>query len=272
MIMRIKNKLQRKMRTARPWHLDICEYYKVTPEQAVTLGTRSTGRTPELPGSDTTHAVTGKTFEDIWESTERDNPAAIDSFWKDMGAWATFRQVYYHRESNFSFIEGSLKKGSRICEYGGGVGPVSNWIIENVRNRSLRLTLTDVPCEHLTFGQWRAQRLIKDMNAPIQFDALEILPNFLPLQEEYDVITILEVYEHLRNPMEATTHLEEHLAPGGLLWENYIKHDHPHASDLAIAQYERPKVFEFIRSRFTLISGGDPDNPDGGGTRCWRKL
>ena len=134
------------------------------------------------------------------------------------------------------------------------------------------MTLTDVPSEHLTFGQWRLRRLIDEMNAPIDLVVREVLPDSLPLDEEYDVIAILDVFEHLRNPMEATAHLWEHMAQGGLLWENFIKHDHPHASDLDIAQEERPKIFEYIRSRFEMVSGDDPDRPDGGGTRCWRKL
>ena len=97
MILRLKNKLQRRLRPSRPWHLDVCEYYGVTPEQALELGTRSSDRRPELPGSETTHAVVNRTYEDIWESADRDGPVSIDAFWTDMGAWATFRQSVYHR-------------------------------------------------------------------------------------------------------------------------------------------------------------------------------
>ena len=49
-----------------PWYADLCEYYHVTSAQAEELGTRKPGRKPDLPGSPTTHAVSGVTFEEIW--------------------------------------------------------------------------------------------------------------------------------------------------------------------------------------------------------------
>ena len=53
------------------WYDDLCEYYKVTPEEADLLGTRKTGRKPNLPGSLTCDPVSGKTFEEIWERKPR---------------------------------------------------------------------------------------------------------------------------------------------------------------------------------------------------------
>jgi len=94
----------------------------------------------------------------------------------------------------------------------------------------------------------------------------------LPLEGLYDIITILEVYEHLYNPLEVTIHLCEHLRPGGLLWENYTVRGNPTAADLPVAQQERPQVFAYLRRHCQLIAGNDPDAPDGGGTRCWRRL
>ena len=81
-----------------PWHYHLCEYYGVTPEKALELGTRSTGRKPDLPGSTTTQAVSGMTYEDIWESRERKSIEDVFQFYKDQGAWSTFRQCVRHKD------------------------------------------------------------------------------------------------------------------------------------------------------------------------------
>ena len=46
------------------WSDDLCEYYGVSEEAALELGTRSSGRKPSLPGSKTCEPVSDMTFED----------------------------------------------------------------------------------------------------------------------------------------------------------------------------------------------------------------
>ena len=269
---RFASALRRRLRPSRPWHQDLCDYYRVTPEQALQLGTRASGRRPDLPGSPTTHAVPGQTFEEIWASRERETPVDVHAFYQDMGAWATFRQVVYHRHHSFDYLAREIERGTRICEYGAGVAPVCFWLVEHLRGIPLELTIVDVPSEHLTFGHWRLQRRIEELKAPVTLHVREVLPDKLPLEGFFDIITILEVYEHLHNPLEVTVHLCDHLRPGGLLWENYIVHDNPAGADLPVAQQERPRVFAYWRRHCELMAGNDPDAPDGGGTRCWRRL
>ena len=269
---RLKTRMKKTLGLNRPWYEDLCEYYGVTPDEALELGARSAGRVPNLPGSNTTHSVTGKTFEDIWDLRERKSAEDIDSFYHDMGAWATFRQIVYHQNSNFHHIADHINPNLRICEYGSGVAPVSHWLLDNLSGVPLDLTIVDVPCEHLKFGEWRLRKRIERSSTDLSLTALEVQSDSLPLLIQYDLITVLEVYEHLRNPLEVTAHLCDHLKPGGLLWENYIIHSHAHASDLDIAQELRPEVFRYIKENFELIVGNSPDALDGGGTRCWRKL
>jgi len=267
MIRRIFQKVLRKKSN---WYDDLCEYYGVTPEQAKELATRRPARRPNLPGSSTTHAVSGMTFEEIWDMRPRNTPEAIHQFYKDMGAWATFRQCYYRRNLDASpFVEG-LPDGAIFCEYGSGVAPITNWIVENVRGRTFELTITDVPSEHLTFAKWRLTRKIEARNLPFRLQLLEVGVNTLPLKDEYDTITILEVFEHLYNPYEVARHLTEHLRRGGRLWENYPKSE-PCAADLKEAQQQRAAVFNHIRTHYKLMSGADPDEAPGA-TRCWVKL
>ncbi|MFQ5873146.1 MAG: class I SAM-dependent methyltransferase [Dehalococcoidia bacterium] len=271
-IHRISDNLRRSLGLSSPWYRDLCDYYGVTPEQALKLGTRAEGRRPDLPGSPTTHALFGKTFEEIWASRKRDTPTEIHAFWQDMGAWATFRQVVYHRSHSFRYLLKEIEAGSRVCEYGAGVGPVSFWLVDHLRKTPLVLTIVDVPSEHLVFGRWRLQRRIRELKASITLEVREVLPDRLPLEGSYDIITMLEVYEHLHNPLKVTVHLCDHLQPGGLLWENYIIEDNPAGANLPAAQEERSQVYAYLRSHCKLIAGNDPDTPDSGGTRCWRRL
>lgn len=256
----------------RPWYKDLCDYYGVTPEQALKLGTRAKGRKPDLPASATTHTVSNMTLEDIWAMRTRETPSDISAFYKDAGAWFSFRQVVYHMNNNFDFITKQIVPGMRICEYGAGVAPLCYWIISHISGIPLKLTIVDVPSEHLTFGNWRLNRLIKELNSPISVEMKEVMPDKLPLDTFYDLIAILEVFEHLHNPLEVTQHLCEHLSSDGFLWENYMIAKDDSGPNLAISQRERSEAFEYLKHNCKLIFGNAPEASDGGGTRCWQRF
>mgnify|MGYP003663312756 CR=1 FL=1 len=42
------------------WYDYLCEYYDVSPDEALELGTRSDGRKPNLPGSRTCEPISGQ--------------------------------------------------------------------------------------------------------------------------------------------------------------------------------------------------------------------
>ncbi len=258
----------RRLIDRRRWYEDLVEYYGVTPAQAEALGIRKSGRRPNLPGSATTAAVRGLTYEEIWQMRARSGPEAIQQFYQDMGAWATFRQVYRHRYLDASRYLRGLPAGARFCEYGSGVAPVSHWMVEHVR-RPMSLTITDVPCEHFRFGRWRLEKKIAVARVKFSLTALEVTGDYLPLTETYDAILISEVFEHLHNSLAVARHLVEHLKPGGRLWENYLVKA-PEAADLKEAQEQRGAVFEHLRATCVLSSGGDPDQSPSD-TRRWIK-
>lgn len=259
-------------RLARPdvWADDLRDYYDVTVAQTIELGTRRRGRRPSLPGSVSAAPVSGFAFEEIWDSRPRDTVRAIFDFYRDVGSWMSFRQSVYHRYLDASRFLKGLPEGGAFCEYGGGIAPVINWIVENCHKESYMLTLVDVPSEHLAFGEWRIRRKMQRLRSRHTFDVLEVQPERLPLSRTYDVIAILEVFEHLPNPIQVATHLIDHLKVGGRLWENFIEHPDANAADLDVAQRERTEVLDLFLSTCTLVEGPDP-RVKGSGTRCWVK-
>jgi len=251
------------------WHKDICEYYKVTPRQALSLSRRTPGRRPDLPPSPTTAAVSNKTFKEIWDLRPRNTAGAIQQFYRDMGAWATFRQCYYHRRMDAGHFLKGAKPGSSICEYGSGVAPVCNWVVENIKGIPLHLTIVDLESEHLAFAKWRLNKKIAQNNLPFRLNTLTVKGNDLPLNELYDIILVLEVFEHIHNPRDVIVHLTDHLQKDGLLHENYVVCT-PEEANLEEAQSQRKAVFEFMRGKFRLIKGRDPDRYPND-LRCWKK-
>src|SRR5437899_2278204 len=76
-----------------------------------------------------------------------------------------------------------------FCEYGSGVAPVTAFL--RPRFPEWRYTLVDLPTPTLAFARWRFRE-----HANVEFKE----PGFgtdLPLTSPYDVITCLDVLEHV---------------------------------------------------------------------------
>ena len=257
------------------WHTYLCEYYKISPQQAITLGTRKYGRKPSLPGSPTTHEIEGMTLEDIWEICPRSSDESIHQFYKDCGAWFSIRQARHnathYSKKHFDFISDYIKEGISICEYGAGIGPICWWIVQKFPNTKMNLSIVDVDSEHLTFGEYRLKRLIEDTKSLASIKKIIVPPSKFPLNDKYDLVTIIEVYEHLYNPLYITKHIHANLKKDGIFIENYCTGFSFSGCDLPVAQKERPLVYDFIKKNFELIRG-NPDLDLPTETRSWKKL
>ena len=181
------------------WHDHLCEYYNVTPEEALKLGTRSSGRKPNLPGSITCESVSNKTFEDIWESKERVFEKDIFDFYKEQGSWASFRQCVRHidlKQSHIGFFDwfdrtgylASFPNFINICEYGCGVAPFITTFLQETDNyiweknkKEINFILADVDSEHFNFAKYRLNKIVKDKKLTnINLEFVTIEPNKLP--------------------------------------------------------------------------------------------
>jgi hypothetical protein len=262
----------------RQWYTDLCEYYNVSPEKALELGTRSPNRMPDLPGSPTTHPVSGMTFEQIWDLNARDSDEDVFQFYRDQGAWSAFRQVIRHKDMtqyHLHLLMQVLQQGSAFCEYGCGVAPYTNSLLEVV-DPSVPLTiyLSDVDCEHLTFGHWRAKNTIERRNLQnITLEKVVVTPEELPsYDKKLDTVMIFEVLEHVPSPLATVGNLYEQMNPGAFLCENFIKHESNEGDspDLYSAFLEREKYYMYLQDNFALLSGND-EKKHPNQTRVWSK-
>ena len=263
------------------WYDDLCEYYNVTPDQALELGSRSPNRKPNLPGSKTTHAVFGLTFEDIWALEKRESEEEIFKFYRDQGAWSSFRQVVRHKDmKNFhaNLLHNTIKNNSVFCEYGCGVAPFSFTLLENINpDIVLKVCISDVDCEHFTFGKWRLEKLIKDRNLTnVTLEPVTILPGELPkYSSSLDTVFIFEVLEHVPSPIKTFENLKSQMNENSLFCENFIKHHHDDddepGCDLKSAANEREDYYQNLSSLFSLVAGPTPfQGPNE--TRIWKKI
>ena len=240
------------------WYDDLCEYFGVTKDQAVQLSTRSKGRKPALPAGRVCKAVSNKTLEDIWDEKPRNTVSEKMAFYSDMGAWQTFRQCNYNsvRGAYHKMVAKYLPKNGVFCEYGCGVAPVSTWMVDNGYVPA-EIHLVDVPGEHLAFAKWRLEKRIEKMSEKPVLVVYEVPSNDHPMPEfsnnsRFDVVTILDVFEHLPNPLEIIWHIYAYSKKWSILVENWYRGGAPCRENLPEAQNDREMVMGFIKTNYDL--------------------
>lgn len=254
------------------WWREVQEYYRVDRKTAIELGTRGKDRRPKLPGSPTCLPVSGKTWEEIWNARPRDSEEAITAFWKEVGSWCVFRQLVRHRGADFTGVYLRMPRYGTLLEFGAGIAPVTWWMFHHRQDFSA--TLVDVRAEPLDFAEWR---LWKRHGQKIKFnlkayghDEMDLISAGYFLG--YDVVTCLEVLEHVPHPRKTIEQLVGLLKPGGSLLEDFYDHQgFGSPADLDSAAEERPLVYQFLRETCIFDWGRPPETRFGGGRRWWRK-
>ena len=272
------------------WHTHLCEYYNVTKEEALQLGTRSSGRKPNLPGSITCSPVSNKTFEDIWAEKDRNSIQSVFDFYKDQGAWSTFRQCVRHKDMvqlHLTFLQflsdkKALHSEAHLCEYGAGVAPFMTTLLKNIRIEdkdflNLTITIVDVDCEHLNFAKYRLNRIKeeKGLNG-VTLDFKIVTPDTLPkFSKPLDALFCFEVLEHVPSPVNVINNIKNNMKAGGFYIENFIKHDatdDDDGPDLLSARNEREEYYNILDKFYNLLYPTPEESIENPSvTRIWQR-
>ena len=181
----------------------------------------------------------------LWGSKPRLGEADYRAFYAETD-YFVLRQMYHHRNDSFHTVAAAMRRAGRrgvFCEYGSGVAPVTAFL--RPRFPEWRYTLVDLPTPTLAFARWRFRE-----HANVEFKE----PGFgtdLPLTSAYDVITCLDVLEHVINPLQVTQHLVEHVKPGGALFVNFA--DDAGEENLVEASAQRSQTIACIDSALRAI-------------------
>jgi 2-polyprenyl-3-methyl-5-hydroxy-6-metoxy-1,4-benzoquinol methylase len=108
-------------------------------------------------------------------------------------------------------LQFALQEGCRSClDFGAGVG--SGSIV--FARRGLKVGLADISSPLLAFSEWRFQL----RRLPAEF--FDLKTRGLP-SEAFDMVTAMDVFEHLADPVEAVEKLSKVLRPGGFLFGRF---------------------------------------------------
>jgi 2-polyprenyl-3-methyl-5-hydroxy-6-metoxy-1,4-benzoquinol methylase len=150
-----------------------------------------------------------------WSQRPRNTEEAIRSFYsEDMTKYHLFRAVYRHRLSSFYEILKYTPRAGVVCEYGCGIAPVTHFLVK--RRPKASFTCVDIDSHMFKYARWR---LADKPNIKFKSPGLG---DVYPLVDKYDVITCLDVLEHVPDPLSLVEHLCEHLKPEGKLFINFI--------------------------------------------------
>lgn len=181
----------------------------------------------------------------LWGRRPRLGEADYRAFYAETD-YFVLRQMYYHRNDSFHAVATAIRRAGRrgaFCEYGCGVAPLTAFL--RPRFPDWRYTLVDLPTPTLEFARWRFRA-----HANVEFRE----PGFgsdLPLSSAYDVITCLDVLEHIVNPLQVARHLIEHLAPGGTLFVNFV--DDAGDENLIESSAQRGQTIAYIDSTLRAV-------------------
>ncbi len=167
-----------------------------------------------------------------------------------------FHSVYYESLNHELPVLRALRELQRgpirkVLEFGCGSAPITTTLCEFMPPRGdLRMWISDI--ETISF-HYAAHKLAPFANVK----AVPLRPESrfrFPLGEKFDAIFCMTVLEHLQEPLAVVEHLRDLLAPGGLLFFDYVKSEAT-GLDTQAGLSQRPATLAFLRENFRVLRG-----------------
>jgi len=193
---------------------------------------------------------------------------------KHIEIWGDKRTVYllfsnqYRHALNPFFAHRYTKyipKNGNICEYGCGCSPITTSLIKFYTYKNFKITCADIPTIMFHFSGWKFKK--ESFVRMLKINA----GNDEPLDDDYDVIFCLAVFEHMPRPIPVIEHLSSRIKTGGYLIFDYIKSE-AKGLDTSGALKDRITVLQYIIKNFNIVEGRIPDNGENVDITVCRKL
>lgn len=136
-----------------------------------------------------------------------------------------WRNLVHRRHSAWRRVLRTMPKATgRLVEYGCGIAPISAYVSRY--RRAWDYVLVDLPSAHRDYAAWRVA-------SQGYVDVRDEMPRYA----NADVITLIDVLEHLPDPLKTTKRCVEALRRGGYLHVNFV--GNPQMNDLDLASPEQ---------------------------------
>lgn len=196
---------------------------------------------------------------------DQGNMRSFEDAWRDpRNIYSTFGSVYKYALSPYQYLHFKkyIKPRARIMEYGCGIAPiVSNMIRDGYAQYDY--TIADIQQFTFHYAKWR----LKQFGVKI----IDINPRELPeLPQFYDVIFVMQTFEHLPNPLQVLKHLTAHIVKDGYLFFDFMISD-GEGLDTCQALKEREAVLSYIKENYKLVSGKINEKENMGNTVVRKK-
>jgi len=174
-----------------------------------------------------------------WEERERTDEASLTEFYNGCEAYV-YELLWWHALQqgdapiwNARLVDIARRFGARsFLDFGAGVG--TNAIL--LAREGLDVTCADVSAVLERCARWRLER--RDLTAAFIDLKRESLP-----PETYDLISAVDVLEHVADPLQTLRELRAALRPGGVL-----------VFDLIASKPDPERPFHLLRSKYPIRS------------------
>jgi len=169
------------------------------------------------------------------KETEAGNRTTVEAFYDRTEAYV-FDLMWWHAlvddPSPLAYVVAmkfAEQRGcSRYLDFGAGVG--SAGIV--FARHGFDVTLADISTNLLRFAMWRLAR----RGLPATF--LDLKTDRLP-PARYDIVTAMDVWEHLVDPVATVDQIAEAIAPGGFLFGRFAAQPDPNYPQHIVTDFEQ---------------------------------
>lgn len=138
-----------------------------------------------------------------------------------------------------------------LLEFGCGSAPITTTLCEFQPPRgAMEICLSDIETVPFHYAAHKLAAFREVAAVPLRAENRFRFPQ----ARKFDAIFCMTVLEHLQEPLAVVEHLSELLAPGGLLFFDYVKSDAA-GLDTVAGRDQRPATLAFFRERFRILHG-----------------